>query len=302
MVQNSVILGAATGYTPEKVLIFLNSICKVNYTGTVTLLLNSDQFEEYQSFFSNMNYPFKLEFLKTSIGIFSSSKKIHKHLKKLIKYLSSYIVAKEPKLKKDFIDYLAFPHVSRFFEYHEYLKNNQFTHVMLTDTRDVIIQENPFSASVQGLFLGMEDHHTSIGHDSFHIKWISDVYGKQYLESIADQQISCAGVTFGDYGSVMNYLEVMIHEFMSLPYYMMVRSNYDQGIHNKLLYCNAFKHPILCQPLESPILTVGILDNNEIKMDNLGHILNKDGSIPMVVHQYDRHKNLERKLEEIYLN
>lgn len=298
---NSVILGAATGYSPDKVLVFLNSLKVSAYNGTVVLFLNESQIEEYEIFYNGKEYPYKLEFIKTKIGIFSTSKKIGKNLKKIIHYFSAYLVSKEPNFHQDFIYYLSLPHVSRFFDYCEYLTiNNNFTHVMLSDTRDVIVQENPFNNDMLGLFLGMEDSKTLIGDDSFHIKWITDVYGKSYLNTIANKQISCAGVTLGDIYSIKKYLDTMLAEFLKLPYYTMVRSNYDQGIHNKLLYSGQFDNPNLCQPLESKILTVGLLESKDIGMNEDGIILNNNGSVAQIIHQYDRHTDIESKILKKY--
>lgn len=46
-----VIMGAATGYSPDKVELFLNSISQTNYTGVVALFLNESQVAEYKDFF-----------------------------------------------------------------------------------------------------------------------------------------------------------------------------------------------------------------------------------------------------------
>lgn len=298
--DSTAILGTATGYTPDKILTFLNSINKIQYKGSVVLFLNEDQLKDYQEFFKNNDYSFKLNFVKTSIGIFYSSRKFSKRMKKVIHFFSKYIVKKDSKLYKDFLICLGMPHVSRFFEYSDYLATNKFKSVVLTDTRDVVFQNDLFQESIDGLFLGMEDINTPIGYDSFHIKWISDVYGKDYLTSISDKQISCAGVTFGDYESIKSYLNVMLTEFINIPYYKMVKCNYDQGIHNKLLYSNEFKNINRCQPLHSNILTLGLVNPQEIKVNDFGQVLNMDGSIPAIIHQYDRHQNLENIILKTY--
>ena len=300
--DSTAILGAATGYSPDKVELFLESLNTTDFQGKVVLFINSMQFNDYNNFYCKKKYQFELEFELSKIGIFSSSKKMGKNFKKIVKALSSIVVSSEPKLKKDFIYFLGLPHVSRFFDYYEFLlKNNNFKNVMLTDTRDVVVQRNPFNKTLSGLFLGMEDERISIGQDSFHIKWISDVYGEKYLKSISSKQISCAGVTLGEYSAVMTYLDVMLKEFMSLPYYTMVRSNYDQGIHNKLLYSEQFDNTILCNPLESIISTIGILPRDEIFLNESDEIIDNDGSVSMIVHQYDRHKDIESILIKKYL-
>ncbi|WP_163122647.1 hypothetical protein [Acinetobacter portensis] len=297
-----VIMGAATGYAPQKVELFLNSISRTNFSGVVVLFLNDDQLDDYKEYFGGRySNQFELRFVITQIGVFSSSKSLNKYLQKAIRFFSKYIVLKEPKLKKDFIYYFAPPHVSRFFDYYNFLKLNNFTHIILTDTRDVIVQGDLNKLNQQGLFLGMEDKSLLLGKDSFHVKWIGDVYGKKYLSEISNKQISCAGVTFGDYQSIRHYLDIMINEFMKLPYYTMVRSNYDQGIHNKLLYSNEFSGVKLCQPLGSEIATLGVMNINNVVLNEDCLILNADGSIPTFVHQYDRHKGLEQSLKDKYL-
>ncbi|WP_104490079.1 hypothetical protein [Acinetobacter indicus] len=301
--KSSIILGAATGYSPDKVEIFLESLSCSRYTGKVVLFINYNQYKDYCEYYSKKDYEFELEFSLSKIGILSSTKKISKNLKKIIKILSGIIVSLEPRLKKDFIYFLGLPHVSRFFDYYEYLllKSND-QDIMLTDTRDVVVQKNPFESNLDGLYLGMEDSRILIGHDDFHIKWISDVYGKKYLQSIGAKKICCAGVTLGDHTSVMSYLEEMITEFMSLPYYKMVRSNYDQGIHNKLLYSGNFKNINCCDPLKSIISTVGLVPRNEIILNENNQVLDVDGSVSTIIHQYDRHRDIEKIFIEKYLN
>lgn len=300
---SSIILGAATGYTPDKVEVFLESLSVAKYEGKVVLFINDNQYEDYNLYFLKKDYSFKLEFSLSRIGILSSTKKIGKNLKKLIKILSGIIVNLEPALKKDFIYFLGLPHVSRFFDYYNYLLLKSTNEdIMLTDTRDVIVQRNPFDNNLNGLYLGMEHSRILIGQDDFHIKWISDVYGKQYLNKIGSEKICCAGVTLGDHKSVMLYLKTMIDEFMSLPYYKMVRSNYDQGIHNKLLYSNNFEDVVHCDPLKSIISTVGLVPRNEIILNCNNEILDLDGRVSTIIHQYDRHKDIENIFIKKYLN
>lgn len=299
--DNAVILGAATGYKPEFIELFLNSIHQTGFTGTVALLINSSQHQVFLDYYRNKNFSFHLSYYFTRIGGFSTSKKISKNIKKTIKYFSNVAVSLDQGLKNDFIYFFALPHVSRFFDYQDYLiAHPNYQYVMLTDTRDVIVQSNPFASQLSGLYLGMEDYRNPIGNDSFHVKWITDVYGKKQLNNLKDKPICCAGVTMGDYQSVLSYLDIMIDEFMSLPYYTMVRSNYDQGIHNKLLYENQFIDTHLCYSFESIISTIGTHPREEITVTDSGQFLNKDGTPATIIHQYDRHPDLQEVLNAKY--
>lgn len=301
MKRKVAILGAATGYAPEKIATFVKSLEYTNFSGDLVIFVNQSQIAEYKKFY-NQEYNFKIDYQVTNIGEFLSSKKIHNEVKKIIKKLSKILIFFNRNFQESFIHYLSFPHVSRFFDYRNYLKNNtKISHVILTDTRDVVFQKNPDQFFTQdGLYLGMEDIDNPIGKDSFHIKWITDVYGQDYLEKIAHEQISCAGVTMGDIDSMNFYLNTMVQEFLNLPYYLMVKSNYDQGIHNKLLYSGKFKNIILCQPFDSEISTIGTFVAEKILFDNESNILRKDGNIAEIVHQYDRHIELEKLIIKKY--
>lgn len=302
MKNKVVILGAATGYSPDKVKVFVESLQSVGFSGKLVLFLNPHQIADYELFF-NQPYKFEIQYEVSNIGLFLANKKIHNELKKIIKKASRLMVWANKSLKEKFIYYFSFPHVSRFFDYKNFIAKEQgISHVILTDTRDVIFQKNPDDLfEKQALYLGMEDKNNPIGQDSFHIKWISDVYGKDYLATIAEQPICCAGVTLGDKESIQDYLKVMVDEFLKLPYYTMIKSNYDQGIHNKLLYTQSFKNTHLCAPLNSILATLGTIPRENIQLNEKAEILNSDGSVAAIVHQYDRHADINTLVEDKYL-
>ncbi len=113
--------------------------------------------------------------------------------------------------------------------------------------------------------------------------------------------ICCAGVTLGDYQSVRDYLHTMLNEFLDLPYTVMAKSNYDQGIHNRLLYANRFEREIRCLPLSSVISTVGLFNYTDLTFNSAHELLLTDGSKATVIHQYDRHKDWEERVRRQFL-
>lgn len=292
----SIIIGAATGYTPENVTLFLNSLNKFNYNGKVVLFIHQKELNIFNDFYANQNYSFEVEFIVSHIGL----KKMRKY-RKISRFALTPLVTLSKNLKRNLIYKLAYPHVSRFFDYYDYLKDQNCDYVMLTDTRDVILQRDPFFNLPKGLYLGLEDKRTLIKDDAFSIRWIKEVYGEDYLSSIRNKEICCAGVTLGDYYSVMSYLKTMNDEFLKLPFSIMLKSNYDQGIHNKLLYSNQFENVILCRPLNSIISTVGLIPMNEIVLNDQNQFLNEDGSLSAIIHQYDRHFTIKTRIEQFLM-
>jgi hypothetical protein len=171
---------------------------------------------------------------------------------------------------------------------------------LLVDIRDVVFQSNPFYGFVNGLYVGMENNTYKIIDEEYNSSWILDAYGKKFLEEIGNQQISCSGVTIGDVGSIKNYIDLMIDEFLNLPFKKMSNRIYDQAMHNKLIFDDKIKNIYLCQPFESPIATLGLFNIDQIPLEG-NYIINKDGSVVSIIHQYDRHRELENIiLDEIY--
>lgn len=298
--MKTAIIGAATGYHPEYLNLFLHSLNHIGYRDDVVLFIYQNQIHDFKKHMINKNFNFDIKLIESSAGFFYS-KKINRKLKKYINLLSRIAVSFYPKLQSKMIYKLAFPHVARFFDYLSYIENNtDLTHIILTDTRDVIFQKNPICNNIDGLYLGLENDKISIGSDPYHIKWISEVYGNSYLEKIREKQICCAGVTLGNYLSIQKYLHAMINEFLTLPYKTIIYSNYDQGIHNKLLYNNELNNVISCQPLDSIISTIGIIERKELKFDVDNNLLLSDGSIASIVHQYDRHLDILEKFNQKY--
>ncbi|MEK5764829.1 lipooligosaccharide outer core biosynthesis glycosyltransferase GtrOC6, partial [Acinetobacter junii] len=89
------------------------------------------------------------------------------------------------------------------------------------------------------------------GTEQYNQKWILDAYGESFYNFAKDKQVSCSGVTIGDYESINVYINKMTEEFYKQPYQKMSERIYDQAMHNKLLITNELANTIRCQPFES---------------------------------------------------
>jgi len=171
--------------------------------------------------------------------------------------------------------------------------------IMLTDTRDVFFQRDPFSYIEGGLYCGLESE--SIRHSPINSQWINKLYPEDLYESIADQPTSCSGVTFGDRESIIRYLEWMCFETLTHFNKICFCPGYDQGIHNKLVY--AGKMPVELHFQEngvSPIVaTMAAADLNEFDLQQ-DCLRTKSGDLPAVVHQYQLHPELDQMVNRLY--
>ncbi|MDG2950749.1 hypothetical protein [Exercitatus varius] len=300
-INNGVIIGGATGYKPERVEIFLKSLNLAQFKGKVILLVYESDLAEYERFYPPSAFGFELIYRISRIGL-ARRVRWYRTFKPLINRLFERLYRTNRHKKAELLKKFAYPHVSRFFEFLQCLEQLPETEfVMLTDTRDVYFQQHPFRQIRNGLYLGIENPAVTLAQDSYSTGWIRDVYGEKVLSEIGSNPICCAGVTLGDYQSVRDYLHTMLNEFLDLPYTVMAKSNYDQGIHNRLLYANRFARAIRCLPQSSVISTVGLFNYTDLTFNSAHELLLTDGSKATVIHQYDRHKDWEERVRGQFL-
>jgi hypothetical protein len=71
----------------------------------------------------------------------------------------------------------------------------------------------------------------------------------------------------------------------------------DQGIHNVLRLEGKLENPIIHANRQGPVLTMGVMQPGDFQSNPAGLVLNEDGSVPAVLHQYDRLPELKKRLQ-----
>ena len=195
---------------------------------------------------------------------------------------------------------------SRYNYYSDYLsKNKIYKQVLLTDSRDVFFQNNPFNFFYKNdLNFFLEDDF--IKNSSQNIKWIKRTTGKLTFERIKDQKISCCGQVIGKISSIINYCDIMKKNIIVYKYKPSIHSiffnrkikGWDQGIHNYLVYSDIFKNINFYNNEYGDIATLSL--NKRLIFNSSGRLINKIGNEYSVIHQYDHFielfKNLIRKI------
>lgn len=188
---------------------------------------------------------------------------------------------------------------SRYFLARQFLLQSQthYDHVMLADSRDVVFQRDPFESISDGVTTGLES--VLVKEQSGNVGWLRLLYGDDSsfpMESVLNQKVICSGVTLGDTASVAAYLEKVCAEFMEkLP--RMIHTPYlDQGVHIGLLRTGRIKYANLVFNGQQEIATVGTSDLSEFTINDEGCVLAANGRPVRIVHQYDRHPSLAKKI------
>ncbi|TBR36504.1 MULTISPECIES: hypothetical protein [Dyella] len=280
------ILGAAAGYTPDKIRLFVQSLQAVGFRGRLVLFVYASQMADVPAMVHARAPSLDVEFVRIR-GIREHSKFVRSCYKRLFSVVPAEQV---PRLKRRMLRFQGMPHVTRYFHYEEYLARHPgFSHVLLSDVRDVVFQDDPFHGVGEGLHLGMETPSLTLATEPFDRDWLLDAYGPAMLDRIGDRQVSCSGVTLGDMASMTTYIRQILRETLDLPFRKMKTRIYDQAFHNKLLHCGELATAHLCQPLVSRIATLGCMKPEDFVLTGDGQLLNRDGNVAPIVHQYDRH-------------
>ncbi len=196
---------------------------------------------------------------------------------------------------------LEFHHIgcSRFFSYLACLDGmaEGATHVLLTDVRDVLFQADPFSyAPDEGLVLAMHKRSYTLESEPVNARWLDYVYGREKWKSFGSHPVSCAGTTLGTIGAVREYLTRMSAEIIRLTPRLVGQDGLDQGVHNFLLNTGQLPPARLAENGDGPFATLHGEDMAAFARDGRNRILNRDGSVVPIVHQFDRIPGLGAEL------
>ena len=186
--------------------------------------------------------------------------------------------------------------------------------VLISDTRDVVFQLDPFHAIVKSdslaargmpppldrnpLMVAIESDTQRIGTCRYNRYMISFCYGAEELERLSHRVISCSGTTLGTLRSMSTYLDRMAAEIVDRN----KQHCNDQGLHNYLLHHDLERHlTVVPRHVEnSTLCTVGYVPAEQLRMDEGGRLLNAAGRVCAIVHQFDRFPVLAAHFRSLY--
>ena len=164
----------------------------------------------------------------------------------------------------------------------------------ISDIRDVIIQGDIFSWYENNnaharLIISLEND--LISESSLNKEWILRGYGSEVYDKIYSNFAICCGTVCGSINEMILLCDKMDELIHSNDRFW----GMEQASFNYLVYSGKISPPpqkitLIASPaLAGAVATVGTLDKVDIKGK---YIMNSDGSIPAIVHQYDRHPHL----------
>jgi hypothetical protein len=163
------------------------------------------------------------------------------------------------------------------------------THILLSDTRDVIVTNDLNAACAEAkLVFSQEDASRRLGEEPYNRRWILEGYGQTELDRIGNRPILCAGTVFGPRSAVVDYVRAMKAEVERVGVEM-TRTIGDQPLHNHLAYSNKLPDFITSRAEDGWLRSIGVMPTSSVRMDWApGHPASSAGA-PGIIHQYDRH-------------
>ncbi|HQZ64180.1 MAG TPA: hypothetical protein PLY87_03855 [Planctomycetaceae bacterium] len=185
--------------------------------------------------------------------------------------------------------------IARYLWYFDWIRKShaaKYERILLCDTRDVILQSDPFRAPFSGrLFCGQEP--IALQACPVNSPWFRICYGDAGLKQIAGYPVLCSGVTGGAAEAIEEYLAAMCLEIMRLGGKVVRGNGLDQAIHNHLLRFSDLATQVdFCDRHSSRLVTMHYMRAEEIDVWSDQSLRTKQGELISIVHQYDRHPGL----------
>ena len=278
------IIAAATGYSEEDLAPFLGSVdrtCPRSRLFLIAFKHDSVRVEKLRT-----RYPF----IEPVYDNYRPKRGI-----RLSKWIARYIVRPDSSdchpLWRSVGTYLLHITLKRYFLALKILRSSgrSFANFLLTDSRDVLLQEDPFGRIDDRLVSGVEEK--TIGDCPHNSYWIKQIYGPAVLSGMSNCKIVCSGVTVGPVYKMEPYLVAMCAEMWKHLANAAGSPYFDQSIHNYLIYCKRMSLE-LTENRAGIIATLFYEDRSNIEIDAATGRLVVRGKLPAIVHQYDRHADL----------
>ena len=163
--------------------------------------------------------------------------------------------------------------------------------VLLTDVRDVIFQAEPFGPPPRRLEVFVEFEGGVLGDHAFNMKHLSALVGDEMAATLADKPCICVGTVMGPRDEIARFCKTVLM-LAAVP-----RSEVGGAFGADQAACNLAVHMGLVKAEVKPnfgrVATLGMTPRDAITFRD-GLVVNPDGSVSAIVHQHDRHPEIDR--------
>ena len=248
--RRRLIVGAATGYRPDQVRMFVESLRATGYSGDVMMLVGYFQWR------------LKAYLRRHGVHTVSSwsTRKLHGPI-----------------------------HAYRFEKFAEIVHANaeRYDQVMVSDVRDVVFQKHPFDGVTSPACHFYLEGNKTIGNEPTNARWAKLFLSPGDAAKIGVCLVSCCGVVLGGIGPMNEYLARLAGYLHALPMKIRRKGGADTVFHNKMAHLT---HEVSAVIVENNVhvASMGLEPPSAYIVDERGQIRTVDGHLPAILHQYDR--------------
>ncbi len=212
----------------------------------------------------------------------------------VIKYLKSFgvIVYKVPdEYKRKQINRFRWKLYTDFLK----KKKDEYNLIMTADIRDTIFQDNIFKFYENHKpFLGFSIEDSNLDQIT-NKKWIVDTFGTELHKTIMNERIINAGTVWGTANIFFEFANKLLETLLLHP------KATDQCIVNYIIYHEKlFKDLLVRSDDYGLVMTIGLTLREKIVFDSQNNILNFNGQIAPIIHQYNRKPDIVKIIQNKY--
>jgi len=177
----------------------------------------------------------------------------------------------------------------RFVYYYYYLQQHPYSNILMIDTTDSLIQGNPFE--IMSIYPNystiVSQEYKTIDECPYNSTWSKDFYSKEY-DYYKNTPIICSGVIYTKFES--NFYKILFKEINRAHEIGIFQQVIDQAYVNNITRLQKTDSTIL--PHYNPyFMHLGYTPKNEVTTEKNEIFINNIK--PIIVHQYNRHYNLQ---------
>lgn len=161
--------------------------------------------------------------------------------------------------------------------------------VLITDVRDVVFQSGPFDPAPDVLELFVEFEGGRLDDHAFNQKHLRALVGDDLAATVAHRPCLCVGTVMGPREAVMRFCRTILMLAAIPRSHIGGAFGADQAACNLAAHLGLVEHQVRAN--YGRVATVGLTPADTLTVRD-GMIVNPDGGVSAVVHQYDRHPHL----------
>ncbi|MET0183462.1 MAG: hypothetical protein ABW199_11300 [Caulobacterales bacterium] len=256
------VMGAAVGYGPREVRIFVESLRACGYRGDIVMFVGAGS-RDLKAYLKSRG--------ATPISVFH------------IRRIHGPIHSRRIPLFCDFLNKHA----------------DKYDEVLTSDVRDVAFQDHPFEGlSGGGCQFYLEAAPHTIGSDRHNSGFARTFLSPEEADALGPRRITCCGVVLGGTAAIRSYLNRIRALMAAIPARKRYKIGADTAFHGLLAYLQPAPDSVVVEN-NVRVATMGLEPHELYRLEPGPRVVYApSGAAPPILHQYDRYDDIAAAFEQ----